>query len=55
MAKKWYKSRAIWGAVVAALSAALIALGYSEAGQAVLALGTALGIVGLRLAREELK
>lgn len=52
MNKKWYESKAVWGALVVLVGSVLTAMGYDVLGQTVLGLGTSLGIVGVRLAQK---
>lgn len=52
--KKWYQSKAIWGAVLVFMAGGLSALGYTELGNILLTLGGGIGIVGLRLAESKI-
>ena len=48
--KAWYKSKAVWGVVVMFVAGGLIAIGYPEVGNGLLAIGAAFGILGVRTA-----
>lgn len=53
--KKWYMSKALWGAVIIGVSGVLQALGYEDYAQVLITIGTALGITGLRMANTQIK
>ena len=48
--KPWYKSKAIYGAIIVGIAAALNYLGLNQYGEPLLAIGGALGLIGLRMA-----
>ena len=50
MKKDWWKSKSIWGGLLVFLGGGLSAIGLDSFGQPVMALGGALGFVGVRLA-----
>lgn len=55
MAKAFWKSKSVYAAVLVFVGGGLKASGLDALGDALIALGGALGIVGLRLAKEDLK
>ncbi len=53
--KQWWMSKALWGAALVGVAGVLTALGYDDYAQVLIAVGTALGITGLRLANTRIK
>ena len=53
--KPWWASKALVGAIIVGVSGVLQVLGYDDYAQILIAVGTALGIVGLRLANKNIK
>lgn len=50
MQKDWYKSKTFWGAIFVFIGGGLSAIGIEQIGQPLMAIGTALGFVGIRTA-----
>ena len=56
MAKDWYKSTAVWGAILVAAGGILTALGYGGVwNEIILTAGGSLSIYGIRTAKEDIK
>ena len=53
--KKWYESKAVWGAVLMFVAGGLKALGYEEIGNLLMTVGASLGIYGVRVAETKIK
>lgn len=52
MKKQFWKSKAMWGAIVVFIGGGLTALGYPQYTDVILAIGTGLGIIGIRAAQK---
>lgn len=50
MQKDWYKSKSVWGAVIVFIGGGLVAFGFQQIGEALIAIGTSLGFIGVRIA-----
>lgn len=55
MKKDWYKSKAVWGAGIVLVSVVLGAMGFAGVSDAVMTIGVAMGIVGIRTAKADIK
>ncbi len=53
--KPWWASKALAGAIIVGVSGVLQVLGYDDYAQILIAVGTALGIAGLRMANTNIK
>lgn len=50
MDKRWYKSKTIVAGIIVFIGGGFVAIGLPEFGNPIMAIGTALGFVGLRTA-----
>ena len=52
--KKWYMSKAVWGAGIVFAGAILTALGFPDVANSMYAVGASMGIIGIRTAKTNL-
>ena len=50
MDKKWYQSKAIWGALIVLTGAILGSLGFPQYDELIIGIGASLGLIGIRTA-----